>query len=108
MSIRRFATSHPFFIRDKLTSWLGLQPSDAGDEELAKQCLDELKRVGRVLLFVDNLETVNDRRVTEFLENRLPANVWLVLTGRIHRVRSFVAARELQPLGSVPRRSSST
>jgi hypothetical protein len=88
----------PSFLRD-LASWLGLQPTDAGDEELAKQCLDELKRVGRVLLFVDNLETVNDRRVTEFLENRLPSNVWLVLTGRIHRVRSFVAARELQPLG---------
>lgn len=37
--------------------------------------------------------------MTGFLENRLPSNVWLVLTGRVHRVRSFVAARELQPLG---------
>ncbi len=92
--VRDFAS----FLRD-LASWLGLQPTDAGEDELAKQCLDELKRVGRVLLFVDNLETITDRRVTDFLENRLPSNVWLVLTGRIHRVRSFVAARELQPLG---------
>jgi hypothetical protein len=89
------------FLRD-LASWLGVQPTDGGNDELETQCVEELKKIDRTLLFVDNLETIVDRRVTEFLEHRLPSNVWLVLTGRVHRVRSFVAARELQPLGLRP------
>jgi hypothetical protein len=87
----------PSFVRD-LASWLGLQPGDADPEALANECVEELKRLKRVLLFVDNLETVSDRRLPLFLENRLPANSWLVVTGRVHKVRSFVAAKELQPL----------
>jgi hypothetical protein len=50
------------------------------------------------LLFTDNLETVTERSLTEFLDNRLPPNCWLVATARIHKIRNFVYPKELREM----------
>lgn len=51
-----------------------------------------------MLLFVDNLETVTERRLIDFLDNDLPQNCWIIATGRAHKVRSFVHPKELREL----------
>jgi hypothetical protein len=91
---------NPTFIRD-LAGWLGLDlASDPGAENIeaaAQVCIRELKGQGRVLLFVD-LETMTDRRLLEFLDNRLPDSVSLITTSRVHKPRNFMFQRELDPL----------
>lgn len=86
----------PTFLKD-LASWLGLQVASMAPSELEAMCVRELG-AERVLLFVDNLETIKDRAFFEFLEHRLPRSVWLVLTGRVHRVRNFIKPIELNAL----------
>ncbi len=47
-------------LRD-LAAWLGVEPScAASDDELERICITEISKAKRVLLFVDNLETVDD------------------------------------------------
>lgn len=84
------------FLQD-LAAWLGLE-SQLDTDTLKAECLAELRKHKRVLFFVDNLETVEDRSLFEFLDNQLPNNCWLVATGRVHRVRNFLAMTELKQL----------
>ena len=80
------------FLAD-LAGWLGLNLGPKTNvDELSKQCLAELgrDRNRKVLLFVDNLETVTDRNLLGFLDNQLPPNCWLVATARVHRIRNVV------------------
>jgi hypothetical protein len=97
---------YPTFIRD-LAAWLGLDVgSDLGAEStqaIAQSCIKELRAHERVLLFVDNLETVRDRELFDFLDNRLPDSVSLITTSRVHKLRNFMFQKELEPL---PRRES--
>ena len=88
------------FLAD-LAAWLGLSLGlAAGVDELSRQCVEELARDPnrRVLLLVDNLETITDRELVEFLDNKLPSNCWLVATARVHRVRNFVYPKELREM----------
>jgi hypothetical protein len=66
--------------------------------ELSSACLKELGKLKRVLLFVDNLETVTDAKLLSFLDNALPTNCWLVATGRVHKIRNFVYPKELHEM----------
>lgn len=86
------------FLRDVM-AWLGLDVApDADSNELSTACVKELLSRQRVLLFVDNLETVHDRRLIDFLDNRLPTNCWVLTTGRVHKVRNFVYPKEVREL----------
>jgi hypothetical protein len=85
------------FLTD-LAGWLGLNVmAHTSADELSQVCLAELvkDKNKKLLLFVDNLETVTDRRLLSFLDNELPANCWLVATARVHKVRNFVYPKEL-------------
>src|SRR4030095_3839410 len=85
------------FLKD-LAAWLGFNDRNTSAEELKRQCLVELKKQERVLLFIDNLETVHDKLLFEFINNEIPSNCWLVTTGRIHKIRNFVYLKELLQL----------
>jgi len=88
------------FLAD-LAGWLGLNIGPRTEvEELSRQCISELGKDGnrKVLLFLDNLETVEDRRLFSFLDNEMPQNCWLVATARVHKVRNFVYPRELREM----------
>jgi hypothetical protein len=88
----------PSFLRD-FAAWLGLNPvQGATTEELDSSCISELAKYKRVLLFVDNLETITDPAFFEFLDRRLPDNCWVLTTSRVHKVRSFVYHSELREL----------
>lgn len=86
------------FLAD-LSAWLGVnsQP-ESPSNELEEQCLSELGKYPKVLLFVDNLETVEDRALLDFLDNRLPSNVWIVATARVHKIRNFIYPQELREM----------
>jgi hypothetical protein len=93
----------PFFIDlptflDDLAGWLGLDPSKLNVDALASVCLKEISKFKRVLLFVDNLETVTDAKLLSFLDNSLPQNCWLVATARVHKIRNFVYPKELHEM----------
>ena len=88
------------FLAD-LAGWLGLNIGPRTDiAELSRQCIPELgkNRDKKILLFVDNLETVEDRRLFSFLDNELPPNCWLIATARVHKVRNFVYPTELREM----------
>lgn len=86
------------FLTD-LAAWLGINPQPENTpDDLAKVCVAELRKYPKVLLFVDNLETVEDRSLLDFLDNKLPTNVWIVATGRVHRIRNFVYPKELREM----------
>jgi hypothetical protein len=91
----------PTFLKD-LAAWLGVQSADLNEDQLKAVCLADLRTFDRVLLFVDNLETVKDRRLFDFLENELPNSAFLVLTGRVHRVRNYLKLVELEALHTRP------
>jgi Putative DNA-binding domain len=84
------------FLQD-LAAWLGLE-SQLDADTLKVECLAELRKHHRVLLFVDNLETIGDRALFRFLDDELPNNCWLVATGRVHKIRNFLAMTELKQL----------
>jgi hypothetical protein len=85
----------PTFLRD-LGAWLGLStvPGFSVDE-IASNCLKELSHFKKVLLFVDNLETITDRMLLQFLDTRLPNNCWIIATGRVHKIRINVYPKEI-------------
>jgi len=85
------------FLND-LAGWLGFNPPRLSTPEVKASCLSELAKLKRVLLFVDNLETVTDRNLITFLDSELPANCWLVATSRIHKIRNFVSPKELREM----------
>ncbi len=87
----------PSFLSD-LAGWLGFNPGRLTTAQLASDCLTKLARIPKVLLFVDNLETVSDRDLLAFLDNSLPPNCWIVATSRIHKIRSFVYPKELREM----------
>jgi len=91
------------FIAD-LAGWLGLEHSAAPDEtetvSLEKKCLDELRARNNVLLFVDNLETVKDSRLFQFLDDRLPDSVTLITTSRIHKLKGGLVLKTLDHLSA--------
>lgn len=88
----------PSFLND-LSAWLGINPqSESTPEDLEQMCVSELRKYSRALLFVDNLETVEDRALLNFLDNKLPPNVWIVATARVHKIRNFVYPKELQEM----------
>jgi hypothetical protein len=87
----------PTFLND-LAGWLGLNTPKILVEQLSAACLLELSRLKKVLLFVDNLETVSDSRLLALLDNNLPANCWLVATARVHKIRNFVFPKELHEM----------
>jgi len=88
----------PTFLAD-FAAWLGLNPQpDSGPNELAKACTEELRKYPKVLLLLDNLETVEDRALLDFLDNRLPTNTWIIATGRVHKIRNFVYPKELREM----------
>ncbi|HET9742907.1 MAG TPA: ATP-binding protein [Terriglobales bacterium] len=82
------------FLAD-LAGWLGFNPGRVEISQLAESCISELSKLQKVLLFVDNLETVTDRDLLSFLDNNLPENCWLIATARVHKVRNFVYPKEL-------------
>jgi hypothetical protein len=95
----------PFFIDlltflNDLAGWLGFNPPQMSVEELASACLKELSKLKRVLLFVDNLETVTDTKLLSFLDNSLLPNCWLIATARVHKIRNFVYPKELHEMES--------
>jgi hypothetical protein len=49
-------------------------------------------------LYIDNLETVTDRQLLAFLDNKLPPNCWLIATARVHKIRNFVYPKELREM----------
>ena len=67
-------------------------------EAIAAACVKELKGQERVLLFVDNLETLGDLKLFNFLDNQLPDSVSLITTSRVHKLRNFMYQKELAPL----------
>lgn len=81
-----------------LAGWLGLNPPKLTVKEMEAVCLTELARLKKVLLFVDNLETVTDRELLSFLDNSLPPNCWIVATARAHKIRNFVYPKELREM----------
>lgn len=87
----------PTFLSD-LAGWLGFNPPRLAIPELKALCRTELSKLKRVLLFVDNLETVSDRSLIDFLDKELPANCWLVATSRVHKIRNFVSPKELREM----------
>ena len=88
-------TDLPSFLRD-LGAWLGLNITlSVSQEKVSAECLAELSKFKKVLLFVDNLETIEDRRLFDFLDNRLPDNCWIITTGRVHKVRVNLYPREI-------------
>ena len=87
----------PTFL-DDLSGWLGFDALRMDVRELESACLSELKKLTKVLLFLDNLETVIDRELFAFLDNKLPSNCWLIATSRVHKVRTFVFPKELREM----------
>lgn len=87
----------PTFL-DDLSGWLGLDLPKMPLGDLEAICLAELKKHKKVLLFLDNLETVNDRALLGFLDDKLPPNCWLAVTARVHKIRSFVYPKELREM----------
>jgi hypothetical protein len=87
----------PTFLTD-LAGWLGFTTPRMTLEELTSACLSELTKLPKVLLFVDNLETVNDRELLSFLDNKLPPNCWIVATARVHKIRNFVYPKALDEM----------
>jgi Putative DNA-binding domain len=83
---------------DDLSGWLGFNSSRMDAKELESNCLQELAKLKKVLIFVDNLETVTDRELFIFLDNKLPSNCWLIATARVHRIRNFVFPKELREM----------
>lgn len=82
-----------------LAAWLGLNPqADSTPDELVQICVSELRKFKKALLFVDNLETVEDRALLEFLDNKVPSNVWILATARVHKIRNFVYPKELHEM----------
>jgi hypothetical protein len=87
----------PTFL-DDLCGWLGLDMPKMPLRELEQACLAEIKKHKKVLLFLDNLETVSDRDLISFLDDKLPSNCWVVVTARVHKIRSFVYPKELREM----------
>jgi hypothetical protein len=87
----------PTFLAD-LSGWLGFNPPKMTVKELESACLAELTKLKKVLLYVDNLETVTDRELLAFLDNKLPPNSWLIATARVHKIRNFVYPKELREM----------
>ncbi len=87
----------PSFL-DDISGWLGFNPPRMTTKDLESACLSEFKKLKRALLFLDNLETVNDRGLFQFLDNKLPPNCWLVATARVHKIRNFVYPKELREM----------
>jgi hypothetical protein len=88
----------PGFLRD-LGAWLGLDfRSSTPLDELKAQCLADLRSRKRVLLFVDNLETIEDGRLFQFLDREIPDNVWLLTTSRVHKTRNYIYQKSLEAM----------
>ncbi len=87
----------PTFL-DDLSGWLGFNPPKMTVKELESACLGELAKLKKVLLYVDNLETVTDRELLSFLDNKLPENCWVIATARVHKIRNFVYPKELREM----------
>ncbi len=88
----------PGFLRD-LGAWLGLDfQSTTTIEEMKAKCLGDLKSRNKVLLFVDNLETIEDGRLFQFLDHEIPDNVWLLTTSRVHKVKNYVYQKSLEAM----------
>lgn len=87
----------PTFL-DDLCGWLGLDLPRMPLSDIEQTCLAELSRYRRVLLLLDNLETVTDRSLFSFLDDKLPPNCWLVVTSRVHKIRAFVYPKELREM----------
>jgi hypothetical protein len=87
-----------------LAGWLGLEHPAAPSEEealrLESQCIDELRRKPKVLLFVDNLETVEDTLLFKFLDERLPDSVTLLTTSRVHKLGGGLVLKTLDSLSA--------
>ena len=93
-----FFSNFPSFLQD-LGAWLGLDLHNVKDlVEIERECLQELKKSPKALLFVDNLETIDDGRLFAFLDERLPQNSWVFTTSRLHKVRNWVYAKQLDAL----------
>lgn len=89
---------YPTFLQD-LSGWLGTESSARDVQAIEVVCIEKLREgKQRVLLFVDNLETVEDARLFQFLDTKLPPNVWVLATSRVHRIRNFIYLYELQEM----------
>jgi hypothetical protein len=88
----------PGFLRD-LGAWLGLDfQSSTTLEEMKPRCLKELKSGRKGLLFVDNLETVDDGRLFHFLDHEIPENIWLLTTSRVHKIKNYIYSKSLDAM----------
>ncbi len=89
---------YPSFLQD-LSGWLGIESSSRDLESLEAACIVEMQKgKQRVLLFVDNLETIEDTRLFQFLDHKLPPNVWVLATSRVHRIRNYIYPYELKEM----------
>jgi hypothetical protein len=88
----------PSFLAD-LAGWLGLNANrNMPVSDLTASCISELSKMGKMLLFMDNLETVTDRELLDFIDNKLPRNCWVIATARVHKIRNFVYSKELREM----------
>jgi hypothetical protein len=88
----------PSFLAD-LAGWLGLNLTrNMPVPELSSSCISELSKMGKMLLFVDNLETVTDRELLDFIDNKLPPSCWVIATARVHKIRNFLYPKELREM----------
>jgi hypothetical protein len=81
--------------------WLGINVTAASSTSILKELsLKELAkfRDAKILIFVDNLETVRDRDLFDFLDQELPANCYILSTSRVHRLRRYLLHIELSPM----------
>ena len=88
----------PSFLQD-LGGWLGIDihASNALSES-EDECLRALKSLRKTLLFIDNLETVDDGRLFQFLDQKIPDNIWLLTTSRVHKVKNWIYLKQLDSL----------
>jgi hypothetical protein len=83
------------------SGWLGLNlPPSTSQDNLKSACLQELAKHSHqdILIFVDNLETINDRTLFHFLDSELPQNCWILSTSRVHKLRRYLLHVELTPM----------
>jgi hypothetical protein len=82
---------------DSILTVLGWSDYTAASTAEKSETVRELIKDSNGLLFVDNLETVDDARIIDFLES-LPIGVKAITTSRTPRVRKFVYSIDPGPL----------
>lgn len=78
----------------------GSSPSPRRARGLDDAGVARLRDGSRVLLFVDNPETIRDARLFRFLDHCLPENVWIIATSRFHKIKNYIYTYDLAEMKS--------